>query len=346
MQFTTFPLWLNLALFAGAAVFVWIAGTRLADCADAIADRTKLSAAFLGMVLLGVATSLPEVATTVTAAAIGNPRLVAGNLFGGVSLQIAILAVVDLVAVRGALTYFTPQPVLLFQGVMLLLLLATAVAGNAIGEPAALFGVGVTPVLLVAGYLATVRLSSAGKYLPRWRATNEPPPPAPQPVATHALQRLSNTRVYAYSAVSAVVILAAGWVLARTGDVLAEQTGLGASFVGVALVAGSTSLPELSTTLGAVRRGNHQMAVSNVLGTNCLEVALFFLADIVYRGGPILRAADTSAMFAAAIGMVVTAIFLLGLLERRDRTILGMGMDSAGVLLVYGFGIVGLYSLR
>jgi cation:H+ antiporter len=89
-----------------------------------------------------------------------------------------------------------------------------------------------------------------------------------------------------------------------------------------------------------------QMAVSNILGTNCLEVALFFLADAVYRDGPILREADTSALFAAAIGMVVTAIFLLGLLERRDRTILGMGMGSAGVLLAYALGIVGLYSLR
>jgi hypothetical protein len=47
-----------------------------------------------------VATSLPEVATTVTAAAIDNPRLVAGNLFWGASLQIATLALVDLVAVR------------------------------------------------------------------------------------------------------------------------------------------------------------------------------------------------------------------------------------------------------
>ena len=66
---------------------------------------------------------------------------------------------------------------------------------------------------------------------------------------------------------------------------ISQQTGLGASFVGVALVAASTSLPELSTALAAVRRGNHQMAVSNILGTNCLEVALFFVGDAAYRGG-------------------------------------------------------------
>jgi cation:H+ antiporter len=117
----------------------------------------------------------------------------------------------------------------------------------------------------------------------------------------------STRRIYVSSGLTVLVILGAGWVLARTGDALSEQTGLGASFIGVALVAASTSLPEVSTSLGAVRRGNHQMAVSNILGTNCLEVALFFLADAVYRGGPILAALDRSAPFAAALGMVVTA---------------------------------------
>ena len=88
------------------------------------------------------------------------------------------------------------------------------------------------------------------------------------------------------------------------------------------------------------------MAVSNILGTNCLEMALFFLADLFYREEPILAATDRSALFAAALGMVVTSIFLIGLLERRDRTVLGMGVDSALILIAYLIGIGGLYYLR
>lgn len=300
IDFRTFSLWTNLIFFAGAAVLVWAAGARLARYADAVGARTKLSQAFLGMVLLGVATSLPEIATTITGALIGNARLVAGNLLGGVALQIAILALVDLMAVRGALTYFTPQPVLLFQGVMLVLLLGVALAGAAAGEPISFAGVGFTPLLLLAGYIVTVRLSRGGDYLPRWRATNEPQAPnhETRDEGGGPLEHTSSRRLYVYCGSSALVILAAGWALAQSGDALAEQTNLGASFVGVALVAASTSLPELSTTLGAVRRGNHEMAVSNILGTNCLEVGLFFLADVVYRGGPILAALDQSALFA------------------------------------------------
>lgn len=174
MIFDALPVWVNALIFAAAAAAVYAAGTRLAVYADGIAERTNVSRVVLGIVLLGVATSLPEIATTVTAAVIGNSALVSANLFGGVSLQLAVLAIVDLVAVRGALTYFTPEPVLLFQGVMLILLLGIALAGAAVGEPIAFWGIGFTPVLLAAGYVATVRLSRSGASLPPWRAINAP----------------------------------------------------------------------------------------------------------------------------------------------------------------------------
>jgi cation:H+ antiporter len=348
-DFQSFSVWVNVAIFAAAAVVVWIGGTRLANYADAISERTQVSKAFIGLILLGVATSLPEIVTTITASLLDNASLVAGNLFGGVAMQIAVLAIVDLVAVRQALTYFTPQPVLLFQGVMLLLLLSIALAGAAAGDPLSLAGFGLTTVLLAAGYVMTVNWSRPGDgRLPRWKATHAPDVTPGEQREREASEEghLSKVRLYGFSGVTALAILAAGWALAQTGDALSEQTGLGASFVGVALVAGSTSLPELSTALAAVRAGNHQMAVSNILGTNCLEVALFFLADGFYRGGPILAATDNSAIFAAALGMVVTCIYLVGLLERRDRTFLRMGYDSVAVLVTYSGGLVGLYFLR
>lgn len=349
-DFREFAVWTNVAIFAGAAVVVWLAGTRLAYYADAISERTQVSKAFLGLILLGVATSLPEIVTTITAGLLDNAPLVTGNLFGGVALQITVLAIVDMVAMRRALTYFTPQPVLLFQGVMLLLLLSVALAGAAAGDPLSIAGFGLTPVLLVAGYIATINWSRPGEdRLPRWRATNAPAEEdaaSQRERASSGYEHYSNRRLFTVSALSGLVILAAGWALAQTGDALAGQTGLSASFVGVALVAGSTSLPELSTALAAVRQGNHQMAVSNILGTNCLEMALFFVADAAYRSGPILAATDDSAVFAGTIGMVVTCIYLVGLLERRNHTWLRMGYDSVAVLVAYSAGLVALYFMQ
>jgi cation:H+ antiporter len=346
IDFRSLPIAANLAIFAAAAGVVWFAGTRLARFADEIGDRTGLSHAFLGMMLLGVATSLPEIATTITGSMIGNAQLVTGNLFGGVALQIAVLALVDLIAVKGALTYVTPKPVLLFQGVMLMLLLGVALAGAALQDPLSMLGVGLTPLLLAAGYVVTVRVAGTGKYLPRWRPVDGEAAAPDEPDRSPDEDRRSNLGLFLWCTGAAALILGAGWMLTLTGDALAEQTGLGASFVGVALVAASTSLPELSTALESVRRGNYEMAVSNILGTNCLEVALFLPADAVYREGAILAATDRSGMLAAAVGMVVTAILLLGLLERRDRTVARMGYDSLAILITYGVGLFGLYHLR
>lgn len=345
VRFSTFPLVLNLVIFLAAGLVVWVAGVRLSTYADAVSARTRLSKAFLGIALLGVATSLAEVATTITAASLGNADLVSGNLFGGVALQITVLAIVDLAVVRGALTYFTPSAVLLFQGAMLLLMLSLALAGGAIGEPVVVFGVGLTAMLLAGGYLFTLWMSKEEKYFPRWRPLDESTPTR-KPKEKEPEDGPEGGKLYWYIAIAVVAIFASGWFLAQTGDAIAQQTNLGANFVGAALVAAATSLPELSTTTTAVRQGNHEMAVSNILGTNCLEVALFFVGDLFFVGGAILAELNRSAFVAGTVGLVVTCIFLLGLLERRDRTVLGMGVDSLAVLITYAIGLVALYYVR
>lgn len=345
VQFDTFPLVINLVVFAVAGLIVWFGGVRLSTYADALSVRTGLSHAFLGIALLGVATSLAEVATTISAAYIGNAHLVSGNLFGGVAMQITVLAVVDLVVVRGALTYFTPSPVLLFQGAMLMLMLSVALAGGAMGEPFIILGVGVTSVLLATAYLITLRISKDESYFPRWRPSDESAPIS-KPKEVEPEGAPEGRKLYWYIAIMVLLIFGGGWVLAQTGDAISQQTNLGAGFVGAALVAAATSLPELSTASAAARQGNHEMAVSNILGTNCLEVALFFIGDLFYTRGSILGEMNRSAFVAGTLGLVVTCIFLIGLLERRDRTVLGMGVDSLAVLITYLIGLGGLYYVQ
>ncbi|MGH2367827.1 MAG: sodium:calcium antiporter, partial [Chloroflexota bacterium] len=140
--------------------------------------------------------------------------------------------------------------------------------------------------------------------------------------------------------------LVAGWIVAQTGDALAGQTGLGGTFIGFTLVAISTSLPELSTTTTAARFGAYGLAVSNIFGSNAFDTTLLFVADVAYRQGPVLAAVERWAVFAAALGILVTCVYLWGLVERRDRTILGMGIDSALVLALYLSGLFVLYILR
>ncbi len=112
------------------------------------------------------------------------------------------------------------------------------------------------------------------------------------------------------------------------------------------MVAISTSLPELSTTIAAARLGAYSMAISNIFGSNALMVGLLFVSDVFYREGPILEAVDSSAIFAAASGVVVTSVYLIGLIERRNKTVGRLGLDSLTVLFVYAGTILVLYTLR
>jgi cation:H+ antiporter len=145
LSFESYPLGLNALIFVIAAALIWVAGTTLERYADAISDRTGLGQAFTGVLLLSTATSLPEVATTITAVALlNNPTLAVYNLIGGVALQTAILAVADRTQRQsGALTFFEPRFVLLMQGVGLLLLLQLAVAGVAAQGRPTIFSISV-----------------------------------------------------------------------------------------------------------------------------------------------------------------------------------------------------------
>ena len=347
-MFGDLPLWLNVAIFCAAALAVWLAGTRIADYADAVARRTGLGHAAAGLLLLAGITSLPEVAVTVTASVTGNASLAVNNLLGSVAMQVAILAVADAVIGKDALTSVIPDPTVLLQIALNVLVLSLVGAAVVAGDWG-VFGVGVWSCLLLASYVGAIWLISRGQGRSGWVADRETRPlrrlkPTPQQEEQDDRGPLS--RLFLRIAGGAAVILVAGFLLSQTGEAIAAQTGLGQSLGGYLLVAISTSLPEVSTVIAAVRLRRYVMAVSDIFGTNLFNGALVFVVDAVYRGGPVLNEVGAFSAFAALLGVVVSALFLVGLVERRDRTVLRMGYDSFAVLGVYFAGVAVLFNLR
>jgi cation:H+ antiporter len=352
LNFQSYALWINLLIFAGAAGVVWLAGSRISVYADGISERTGLGQDFVGLVFLALATEMPEIGTTMTAAGSGNAQLAVGNLFGGIMMQTAILAVVDLFIGRRALTYFTPRSVLLLQGTMLALMLGLILAATTAGELFSFFGVGLWSVLLFAAYIGSLYLSHRYEGQERW----QPDVPIEEMMASDDSEDddepdkphekyagWSLTRLALFFAGGSLLILLAGVTLAQAGEALAEQIGLSQTFVGATLLAASTSLPELSTCIAAARLGNYSMAISNIFGSNGIMVALIFLADLFYREGPILGVVESASMFTVAMGVVVTCAYVVGMVERRNQTVLRMGLDSVAVLGLYAGSLVVLY---
>lgn len=87
------------------------------------------------------------------------------------------------------------------------------------------------------------------------------------------------------------------------------------------------------------------MAFGQVLGTNFINLAMILLADLVYAGGPVINELGRFEAISALLGASLIGIFMVGLLEHRERTILRMGYDSAAVIVFFGLGLVILSGL-
>jgi cation:H+ antiporter len=347
-DFTGFSLPLNLAIFAAAAAVVWFAGTRISWYADEIGQRTGMSEALMGMLLLAGVSSLPEIATSFTAAHGGDVALGFNDVLGSIALQVTLLAIADLMIGRHALTAILPNPVLMLQGALGVVLLSLTAIAAVVGD-VPVFGVGLWTLGLCAGAVFSFwKIAEADRRTYPWVAnqqenadTTVSAPARHRPKVGDAWPVLSSKVVLAVAA-----ILAAGFVVARAGSAMAEQTGLGSSFMGVVFLALTTSLAETSMVFSAVRLGLYTMAVSEILSTNIINLGLLVGVDAMAPGEPVMNVVGDFAAVAAMLGACVTAILVMGLAERRDRSFLRMGEDSIAILMVYGGGLVLLFTLR
>ena len=342
-MFTNLSLWANLAVLALAAAAVWWAGAGLARHADALARQTGMGQAVVGMLLLGGITSLPELAVAVTATLNDAPLLTVNDILGSAAINVMILALADARHGRGALTATPGHPQVLLQGTLSVALLMLIAAAVVVGDRL-LFGMGAWSWVLLAGYAVAVRIVARSTHMHSW---------VPDPDGPHTRERrepsqpeMPRPRLLGLIALRAGVILAAGFVLAQSAEQIAEQSGLGTSFVGAVLLGLCTSLPEVSTVLAAVKLGRYEMAIGDVFGTNLFNVTIIVLVDALHDGPPVLQAAGAFGAFAALLAALLTLLFIAGVIERRDRTLWRMGADSLAALVVYAVGLAVLFRLR
>jgi cation:H+ antiporter len=346
--FANFPLVVNLGLFALVAVVVWLAGTRLAAFADEISDRLRMGKAVMGLIFLATATSLPEIVTATTAAIAGDAQLLLANMFGSITMQTAILAAADAFAAGAALTFYPRKPTPILEGVLLILLLALLQAVILFGERALVFHVGFGACLVAAAYLVAIAVLRRFDEKEAWLAVEFPEERGDTPIYSWhvALAGIATSGLVARFAIASLAILVCGVLLVALSEQIAIQSGLGRSFIGLTILAASTSLPELSTTIMAVRLRSYTMAISNIFGSNLIMIILLLPADMLYTRGLVLAQADAIASFAIITGIIVTVIYVTGMVIRSHRTFFGIGIDSLLVLAIYIASLFAAYQLR
>jgi cation:H+ antiporter len=335
LNFTAWPLWAILALFGVSAAVIAVVGVRIARVADRLADVTGWGEAIFGAVLLGGATSLPGIVTSVTTAWQGHPELSVSNAIGGIAAQTAFLALADMSYRHANLEHAAASIENLVQGALLVTLLALPLA--AMGGPEfAIGGIHPASLLILAGYIFGLRLTSQARATPLWypRKTRETRLDEPH----HAVQQADQSamiKLWAEFALLALLIATAGYLVAQTGILIAARTGLSETVVGGLFTALATSLPELVTAIAAVKQGALTLAVGDIIGGNSFDVLFLAFADVSYREGSIYHAITHRQLFIIAMTQVMTGILLLGLLRREKSGFANIGFESVLVLACY-----------
>lgn len=325
------------ALFVGAATVIAFAGTRLSRYADQLADRTGWGEALMGAVFLGACTSLPGITASVTAAWDGLPVLAMSNALGGIAVQTAFLAIADCFYRKANLEHAAASVANIMMGALLIALLATIMVGMT--SPAiSVWGVHPVTPLLFLGYLFGMRLIYRSRAQPMWRPrmTTDTRVDVPDETDRH---KPPIARLWILFGVSAVLVIIAGRVVMRSAETIVAHTGLSQSLAGGLLTAVCTSLPELVTSIAAVRQGALTLAVGGVLGGNAFDTLFAAAADVAYRDGSIYHRISGKEELLIALTIVMSAVLILGLLRREKSGLANIGFESVLVLMLYVIGI-------
>jgi cation:H+ antiporter len=321
------------AAFAGAALLIAVAGVTVASRADVIADRTGLGEAIVGALILGGSTSLAGLVASVTAAWQGHPSLAISNAIGGIAIQTAFLAVADVTYRRANLEHAAASTTNLSFSALLVALLSLLLVAT-FGPDVTVWGIHPASVVLVVAYVAGLRLVGRVRRERMWspRMTNLTVRDEP---AADGGRAHSSAWIYGTFALAVAALAASGYLVTQFGIAVADRTGLDDTAVGGLLVATVTSLPELVTTVTAVRRGALTLAVGGIIGGNAFDTLFLSASDTAYRSGSLYHRFNQQDLFVVALTILMTAVLLLGLLRRERTGVARIGFESAFILVLY-----------
>jgi len=315
--------------FIFCLLIIFFSGKKVAKYGDIIAEKSGLGGVWIGLVVIAVVTSLPELFTGVSAIRLVDaPDLTIGNLLGANMFNMLNLALLDFIHRNGSLLAVVSRTHQL-TGVFSLLLVLLVTIFIFISSQFHPMGIGwigwYTPVIILL-YLAFVRLIFlSAKRQPSLQESGL------------AYGEESPGKVYLYFVISAAFIIGAGIWLAFIGDEIAQVYGWGQSFVGSLFLAFTTTLPEITVSFAAMRIGANDLAVANMIGSNLFNLTIISIDDLLYLKGPVLAAVSEGHLVTAFIVSLMTLAFIAGLSFKSGR-FLRLSYWNATVILLFFIG--------
>ena len=275
------------------------------DGSSGIATKFKIPQLVIGLTIVAMGTSAPEAAVSIAAALKGNADITIGNIVGSNILNILIILGISALITPLAVAKSTIKVEIPFMIVVTLLLLGMGYNGTI----SLLEGIILLLVFLVyLGYLFLLAKNDKNK-------------------DEENIKDVSIWKALIWTVVGLVLIVYGSNVTVDAATKIAQIVGLSERFIGLTIVALGTSLPELFTSVSAARKGNADIAIGNIVGSNIFNILFVVGLSSVIIPVPFAKGFIFDASVAAAAGIILLLCSL------KDKTLKRWG----GVILLLGY---------
>lgn len=339
-------------IFVAAGAVTWLAGITLTKTVDTLDKRFNLGDALGGLILLGIAGSLPGIAVVYSAAVHGHIPVIIGTLIGGISIQTLLLVLFDAaVGKERPLSYLAGSTILCLEALFAIVVVALAIGGTFIPGSVSVSHLNPLSIGILIAWVGGLLAVNWARKVPRFNETAEDAEPgrkhherrAAEPHVFYAGK--STLHVFLVFAAGSAVTLVAGWLLEESGSALAGALHIGSGLFAATFIALAGSIPEISTGLESIAIGDNHLAISDIVGGNAFMLVLFLLADIMAHR-PVLSAAVRQDFMFGILGAAMMAVYAVSFIVRPKRCYFRLGLDSVLALALYIAGCVLLARLK
>ncbi|MET4083214.1 cation:H+ antiporter [Pedobacter sp. UYP30] len=325
---------LSIVIFSVSIFLLWYFCSKLSSIVDFIDDKFKLGNAFGGTIILSVVTNLPETAIIISGAIKGNTDLAVGNILGGIVIQSALLILFDFANRKETkpLSTLTNSKTSILQGLFLVLMLSCVVVGTQL-KPTVIFA-RVTPPELLMLFLWLISIFAMSKFQTPTKIENK--------TAKKTSSKLNKKSAVIWLIVISIVVLVFGVLLEATSDTIAKKMNIEGVIFGATVLALITSLPEISGGISFLKKRTYQPIISDIFGGNTFLPVLFLPATIITNKA-ILPKASPLNIYLATVAIIITTIYVIGMMLSRAKKFRRLGMDSWVALLIYLLSVIGMF---
>lgn len=315
-------MWLAIfAVVVGLAILVWSADVFI-DGAVALANKLNVPSFLIGVIILGLGTSAPEMIVSMLAALEGSPEIALGNAYGSNIVNIAL--------VLGATVLISP--IIIRKSIinrdMPLLLLVTAVAAWQLSDGVLSNTDGIVLIVLLVVVLGIQIILS----LREGNHEHEGDTVEETAKAEHSMAQ-GLGRLF----LGLLVLILSSRAIVWGAIELATLWGLSELIIGLTIVAIGTSLPELVASLSAARKGEHDMALGNIIGSNVFNtLGVVGVAALI---APITPSSIILSRDILAMGLLTLLLFAMCLFAFKTKRAFGRTSGTTLVLFFVGYTV-------